>query len=220
MPVTASELRAAVEQLGIAGMPVCIHSSLRSFGGIEGGGRAVLDAFVDTGCTVLVPTFSWGFAVPPPESIRPRQNGWDYSHFSVDAEGVGRIYTPESNEVDEDMGVLPRLVLSSTGRIRGEHPLCSFTAIGPAAQALIRSQTYDDIMAPLRILAEQSGVVLTMGVGLTSLTLLHLAEAIAGRSLFLRWANDRSGRPVGVRTGGCSEGFDRLRAILEPSRPD
>lgn len=70
-------------------------------------------------------------------------------------------------------------------------------------------------MAPLRPLAERSGVVLTMGVGLTSLTQLHLAEELAGRALFIRWANDRSGQVVGVRTDGCSEGFGRLGGVLE-----
>lgn len=141
MPVTASHLSDAVASLGIAGLPVSIHSSLRSFRGIEGGGQAVLDAFLDAGCTVLVPTFSWGFATPPPEWALPSQNGWDYARSHMVPGGVGRIYTPESDEVDEDRRVLPRLVLSLTGRVRGVHPLCSFAAVGPDAELLVCPQT-------------------------------------------------------------------------------
>ncbi|HEX5965853.1 MAG TPA: AAC(3) family N-acetyltransferase, partial [Pyrinomonadaceae bacterium] len=56
--------------------------------------------------------------------------------------------------------------------------------------------------------------VLLMGVGLERLTLLHLAEKDAGRTLFRRWANDEHGQPMAVEVGGCSEGFGRLEPHL------
>jgi aminoglycoside 3-N-acetyltransferase len=58
------------------------------------------------------------------------------------------------------------------------------------------------------------GFVLLMGVGLEKVTLLHLAEKEAGRTLFRRWANDRNGRPIAVEVGGCSEGFGKLEPHL------
>ena len=215
IPVTSADLRAAIERLDLAGKPVCIHSSLRSFGAVQGGAQSVIDAFINASCTVLVPTFSSGFAVPP-TAWTPLRNGWHYDHPGGASDGPGRIFTAKSNDIDRDMGAIPERVLASPGRIRGEHPLCSFAAIGPLAQDLVTPQTHDDVMAPLRVLAEQAGVVLTMGVGLTSVTLLHLAEEMAERALFVRWANDNEGQPVEVRTGGCSEGFDRLEEVVEP----
>ena len=55
-----------------------------------------------------------------------------------------------------------------------------------------------------------------MGVGLTRLTLLHLAEVEAGRRPFIRWARGRDGRAVRVRAGECSEGFESLASSLAP----
>ena len=55
-----------------------------------------------------------------------------------------------------------------------------------------------------------------MGVGLETMTLLHLAEEQAGRRLFRRWANDPRGEAMPVEVGGCSEGFRKLEAILSP----
>jgi hypothetical protein len=54
------------------------------------------------------------------------------------------------------------------------------------------------------------------GVGLTSMTLLHLAESLAGRRRFVRWANDIHGQPVAWDVGGCSEGFDQFEPLLAP----
>ena len=48
------------------------------------------------------------------------------------------------------------------------------------------------------------------------MTLLHLAEKEAGRTLFRRWANDAHGQPMAVEVGGCSEGFGKLEPYLRP----
>jgi aminoglycoside N3'-acetyltransferase len=63
-------------------------------------------------------------------------------------------------------------------------------------------------------LGELGGSVVLVGVGLTSMTLLHLAESLAGRRRFVRWANDAHGRPAAWDTGSCSEGFDRFEPAL------
>ena len=53
-----------------------------------------------------------------------------------------------------------------------------------------------------------------MGVTLTSLTLLHLAEQMAGREPFRRWSRNPGGDVIMVETGGCSRGFDNIRPVL------
>src|SRR5207253_2500234 len=60
------------------------------------------------------------------------------------------------------------------------------------------------------------GFILLIGVGLEKMTLLHLAEKEAERTLFRRWANDKNRRPTAVEVGGCSEGFGKLNSYLEP----
>ena len=118
------------------------------------------------------------------------------------------------------MGVLPRLVLERAERVRGNHPLVSFTALGPDAATLIATQSDRDPFAPLRELATSGGHVVLAGVGLTSMTLLHLAEQTAGREPFVRWAHDAAGIPTGVLAGGCSEGFDAFDDALASSESD
>lgn len=174
-----------------------------------------MTAFLAEGCTVTVPTFSWGFAVPPPASDRPARNGWDYDDFPGPTAGLGRVYDPSSNEIDKDMGAVPAAVLLWPARWRGEHPLSSFSAVGPLAEVLITAQRPLDVWAPLRALVEADGAVLLMGVGFERMTLLHLAEQMAGRSPFVRWANGPDGRPMGVQVGDCSPGFQKFGPVLQ-----
>lgn len=215
MAVTPDELRTGVSEVGIGGATVCVHSSLRSFGQVEGGAEAVVDAFVAEACTLMVPTFAAQvFGVAPPDSMRPDRNGIDYD-ATYESPGSDRIFTPASNDVSPSMGAIPAAVLARPERLRGDHPLCSFAAIGPQAD-LVLEQRALDVYSPLRILAARDGFVLLIGVGLERMTLLHLAEERAGRTLFRRWANGPDGRPMEVETGGCSEGFGNLEPVLSP----
>lgn len=59
-----------------------------------------------------------------------------------------------------------------------------------------------------------------IGVGLRSLTLLHYAEQLAGRTPFRRWSLGSADEPETVPVGGCSNGFDALEPTLAPWRRD
>ena len=215
--VTRRDIQRAVRDLGLSGLPVCLHVSFRSFGRVEGGAGAIVSAFLAQGCTVLAPTFSDGFAVPPPVHIRPERNGWNYDDYPGPTEGVGRVFSLETDEITvEEMGAVAAYLAAQPERVRGRHPLCSFTAIGPMAGELVSCQTPTDVFAPLRALAGANGWVLLMGVRLEKMTLLHAAEESAGRRLFIRWANGPDGAAMGVTTGGCSDGFGRFETVLSP----
>jgi aminoglycoside N3'-acetyltransferase len=213
--VTREDLQRGLSELGLEGATVCVHSSLRSFGWVDGGADAVVDAFVRAGCTLVVPTFSaLIFGLAPPEGMGPHRNGIDYD---VPHESPGRdlVYSPESNLISPTMGAIPAAVLARHERVRGDNPLCSFTAIGPRADLTLEQRPLD-VYAPLRILAARDGFVLLVGVGLDRMTLLHAAEERAGRTLFRRWANAPDGRPMEIETGGCSDGFGNFEELLAP----
>jgi aminoglycoside 3-N-acetyltransferase len=216
--VTADAVRRAVRGLGLAGRPLCVHASLRSFGWVDGGAPAVVGALLAEGCTVLVPAFSWeSYAVDPLPHQQPSRNGADFVPAPRRWPGSGRVYAPDTAALDRaDMGAVPAAVLATPGRVRGRHPLMSFAAVGPGAARLVAGQALLDVFAPLRALAAAGGAVLLMGVGLERMTLLHLAEVEAGRVPFRRWANGPDGRPEMVEAGGCSEGFPRLEGVLRP----
>jgi aminoglycoside 3-N-acetyltransferase len=215
MAVTRPELDAAIDELGLAGRVVGVHSSLRSFGRVDGGADAIVDAFLDAGSTLLVPTHSWGFATNHVAGMRPPRNGWDYD-MNVARPAFPGTFGPSSNAIDRNMGAIPRAVLARPDRARGDHPLASFAAIGPKARDVIDDQDGDAVHAPLRALAEHDGAIVMVGVGLTRMTLLHYAEQAAGREQFRRWAMDEHGRTLMVQSGGCSEGFERLAPVLAP----
>lgn len=214
--MTPVDIRRAVRLLALAHVPVCVHASLRSFGRVAGGASAVIDGFLAEGSTVLVPSFSGSFSVPPPARWRLPRNGWDYDVFAGAADSVGRAYSTETTEIDRDMGAIPAAVVRRPGRMRGHHPRNSFAALGPLARALVDGQRPLHVFAPLEELVRRDGVVALIGVGLDKCTLLHLAEQRAGRQLFRRWASGEDGQPTEVESGGCSSGFPRLEPALAP----
>jgi hypothetical protein len=64
MPVHLEDSRGAARGLGLSHAPVCVHSSLRSFGHVQGGARTVIDGLRAENSTVLAPTFSWEVSLP------------------------------------------------------------------------------------------------------------------------------------------------------------
>ncbi len=204
MPVTLDAIQTAVTQLGLVGQPLCMHASLRSFGHVHGGAATVVEGLLQQGCTVMVPTHSY-----------------DAYHIPAPVDGIvdssAPVYTPDSNAIEaQNMGVIPVYVLHKAGRVRGNHPLDSFTAVGPFATQLVEGQSADDVYAPVRVLEQLGGYIVLMGVGLNRLTALHHAERLAGRPLFKLWAKGADGQPAQARLGGCSEGFVNLDPILAP----
>ena len=217
MSVAMRDVYAAAHTLGLSGRPLCVHASLRSFGWVAGGAPTIIAGLLEAGCTLLVPTFSGdAFAVAPLPHQHLAQNGTSpgyYETLQQTPSGVSRIYAPDAPDLDRaDMGAIPAAMLAMSGRVRGNHPLCSFAAVGPLAEELVASQQPMQVFSPLRALAEAGGSVVLMGVGLTGMTLIHLAEQLAGRNLFRRWANGSDGQPMAVEVGGCSDGFGKFDA--------
>jgi aminoglycoside N3'-acetyltransferase len=214
LEVTAETIRKGINHAGLSGRPVCVHSSLRSFGRIFGGASAVVDAFLAEGCTLVVPTFTYRFMISSKPGMRPTRNGMNYDNEGDSGTNASPVYSSELSEVHESMGKLPAAIAAGAGRVRGNHPTCSFSAVGPLAGPIIEGQGPTEVYAPMRKLMELDGSCVLMGVGLDRLTLLHYAEQVAGRNMLRRWANDSAGKPMMVEMGACSDGFERLRPAL------
>jgi aminoglycoside 3-N-acetyltransferase len=213
--VTRSDIMRGISELKLAGLPLCAHTSLKSFGRVEGGAGAIVDAFLAAGCTLVVPAFRYTNEIAPPRGVEIERNGWDSGRAADVARYSPEPFDPDSNSLEpEGMGAVPAAVLDRAGRQRGNHPIDSFSALGPLAEEIIATQTPHNVYGPLRSVGQRGGYALLMGVGLNRMTLLHTAEEEAGRELFQRWALDRDGRPIACRIGGCSEGFPRLEASI------
>jgi aminoglycoside 3-N-acetyltransferase len=229
MVVTYDDLRAAICSLDLSGSVICVHSSLRSFGEVEGGGnygaaQTVVNAMLDEACTLVVPTFSRWYEVAPPENA-PARNGMKYeelpdwfyqSNCMVLEQHEITSYTPDTRLVSiKEMGIIPFAVVQTEGRVRGNHPLISFSALGPRAAEVVTLQQPLDPYA----LFDVVDFILMMGTPLERMSLIHYAEQRAGRTLFRRWVHNAEGDTIAVAIGGCcgcSEGFGNLMSALLP----
>ncbi|ONK14505.1 AAC(3) family N-acetyltransferase [Streptomyces sp. MP131-18] len=219
MTLSVPQLAAVADELLPPGRPVMVHASLRSFGEpVEGGPDGVLDALLGRGRTVLVPAFTESFFLAAaPAHLRPGRNGTDYATPPDEsARPPGHAFRVDCGLVDPAMGALPAAVLARGGVHRGLHPLDSFAAVGPLAAGLAAAQSPSDVYGPVRALAAAGGTVLLLGVGLSRMTALHLAEQRSGRRLFVRWAR----RPGGEVFRFLFRGFPPVRAVPAPLRRD
>jgi aminoglycoside N3'-acetyltransferase len=220
--IDSADIEAAVHRVGLTGLPVEVHVSLRSFGGLAEGPSTIVEGLLAAGCTVLAATMAPRlFGVPAPADDRPVRNGLDYERqdAEVAAEpwpGMSDVYDPSRTEVASWLGGFSAHLAGRPDRVRAPLGTGEFSAVGPLASELIAADTDADVFGPLRALVRLRGGVVLMGVGLTSMTLLHLAEVEAGRRPFIRWARRQDGETVRVRVGECSDGFEALAAPLRP----
>ncbi len=185
---------------------VLAHSSLSSFGYVEGGAGTVIDALLDVvgpDGTVLAPTLTGDETLSPanPPRFDPRSSPcW-----------TGRI--PETLRMRPDA-------------TRSLHPTHSVAAIGRDAESLTRehilSLTPCDEHSPYGKLAGlPNGYVLLIGVSCQSLTILHHVEEIAGVDYHMQGDLCRAeliveGRPVYRHYFLHRYGTPRNFGVLEP----
>ena len=188
--VNKEQIKGGLIELGLESKAVAVHSSLSSFGYVEGGAETVVRALLNVCATILVPSYSTIGRTSPPENDRPKQNGWDYENYHISSENV-TPFEPSTfdcdSEIDRDMGVIPKTILQTPGTSRSKHPSGSWAANGIDAASYVQPHPNDDPMRPLKKLVEANGYVLMLGVPLSECSALHLAEEMAGRRPFIRW---------------------------------
>lgn len=216
--ITKQDIADVLTELNLQNTALCIHCSLKSLGeALEDGICTITEPLLKNHCTIMVPTFSYFFLQKPFEPYMPSQNGIkDYHDLLKKEYDKNLIFTPACKDISlKDMGIFAKYILDQPGSLRGNHPLNSFTALGPDAAKLISGQTPENVYAPLKSLAGQNGSILLMGVDLNNATIIHYAEQLSGRRLFIRWANDQTGTPIPVSVGSCSCGFQNLYPYIK-----
>lgn len=159
--LTKHNLVRALREIGVEpGDSFVVHSSYRSFGGVEGGPEAVLDALIEAvgpSGNLVLPTFNY----------------------------TGNIAEPyfDPAVVPCLTGIIPELGRKRPNALRSLHPTHSLTVIGPDAVELTKDHMWFRTVgpgSPIDRLQKMGGKVLLLGVGHTSNTMIHLGEEYAG----------------------------------------
>ena len=209
--IAAESFISAFQALNIdRSRPIIAHASLSAFGEVQGGAESLLEALLQVYEVLIMPGFTYKTMVVPEEG--PHGNGLLYGSYR-DANRMVEIFHPEM-PVDRLMGVIPEALRLRPGTRRSQHPILSF--VGMNAERYLESQTLDEPLEPIRLLAESQGWVLLLGVDHTVSTSIHLSERLAGRKQFLRWALTQEGIVECPRFPGCSDGFNELASRLIP----
>ncbi len=214
MTVTQENIEHGLRELGLGeDSHVLVHSSYKSFGGVEGGPSAVVDALAGSFATLMMPAFAshrsavWdkrglfennAYPPNPPE-------GWDISQVEP--------FTHDT-PANSTMGIINETFRREYDVARSGNPMMSFVAYGALADELCGAGTEVDAVEPINRLMEAAGQVLLLGVTHTNSTAIHLAEQLAGRKQFERYAMT----PDGVRmamSGGCGNPFDDLQPHVQ-----
>ena len=180
--LTSGEIRDPLGDLGLRrGAIVLFHTSLRSFGHVEGGALGLIQALSDAvgpEGTLVAPTLT-GHRTDgpdhPPVFDRDRTPCW-----------TGRV---------------PETFRQIPGAMRSLHPTHSVTAIGRRASWLIEGHVEAPspcgIRTPYARLASEGGQVVLFGVDFESCTLVHSLEEVAGVPYHLQEVLT----PVSLRAG-------------------
>lgn len=173
--VSKKEIIKGLKFIGLSrGDNVIVHSSLASFGKIQGGADTVIDALLEVvgnEGTVLMPSF----------------------------DSTDKIF--DIHKSNTTFGAVPTAFWKRKNALRSRHPLASVAAIGAKAEWFIENHENADTAhcenTPYKKLAEIGGKILLLGVDQDRNTFLHTPESIA-RLQYLRPANgsyvDTSGK--------------------------
>lgn len=159
--VTKEDIKIGLKQLGLRkGNAVGVHSSLSSFGYVEGGADAVIDALLETvgeEGTIVMPTYSSN-RKEIERTQREIELGvtWKYEILP---------YNPQ--ETPCWTGRIPETLRKRKGAIRSLNPTHSLAAIGPKANELVQGWNK---------LLDADGHILLLGVDLGCCSAMHLAE--------------------------------------------
>ncbi|MGD0028639.1 MAG: AAC(3) family N-acetyltransferase [Candidatus Bathyarchaeia archaeon] len=155
------KIKVGLRKLGLRrGDSVGVHSSLKSFGRVEGGADAVIDALLET-------VGEDGNIVMSSQSANLVEVQRTPEEIAMGVSWLFKISPYDPQKTPVRTGAIPETFRKRNGVIRGSHPSNSVAALGPRAREL--SEGWHKLL-------ELDGYILLIGVGLDRCTAMHLAE--------------------------------------------
>lgn len=189
--------------------PIIAHVSLSSIGDVRGDAETVLGALLTCTEALMMPVFTFKTMVIP--ETGPENNALAYGSGKIN-NSMAEIFKPDT-PADPLMGVVAEKLRLHPKSARSNHPLLSFAGIN--VKVALQSQTIEEPYAPIRVLLEQNGWILLLGVDHSVNISLHYAEKLAGCKQFTRWALTPAGARECPYFPGCSNGFYQTKFALK-----
>jgi len=159
--VSKEDIKAGLRKLGLKqGDLLGVHSSLSSFGYVEGGAEAVIDALFEV-------VGERGAIVMPTHSANLLEVQRTPEEIAMGVAWLYKILPYNPTETPCTTGLIPETFRKRKLVIRGSHPTHSIAALGFRANELAEGW---------HRLLEFDGYILLIGVGLNVCTAMHLAE--------------------------------------------
>ncbi len=194
--VTSAELDGGLADLGLDGAQhVIVHASLKSFGTLDGGAKALVDTLQRRTATLVAPAFTYNTLLGRPGSVV-------HSRFHRDS------------RVSRDIGRVSQELVDRADALRSFHPTLSFIALGEEAARITAAQSLSSPYQPIGALYDLDGYALLVGVDFGSNTSVHYGEYLAGMPLLTRYV-PLNGQVLPTAFPNCSADFDRLLPELE-----
>jgi aminoglycoside 3-N-acetyltransferase len=204
------ELSTKIQELKLpTGVPILVHSSMSAFGTIRGGAETVLGALFSLTDKIIFPAFTYRTMIIPEDG--PPDNGMTYGS-GRDNNAMAEFFKPDL-PIDPLIGSVAEKLRLMPNAHRSNHPILSFTAIN--LDDVLHAQTLEDPLAPIQLLSDMEGWVILLGVDQSVNTSIHLAEKIADRKQFIRWALTPAGVVNCPGFPGCSDGFNKITPIIQ-----
>jgi len=220
---SAKSLAQDLTALGVPrGGLLVVHSGFRSLEPVDGGPAAVVEALreaVGPEGTLLMPTFTTQLIDPATWPVPPSPEERERLMAQM------QLYDPAKSPPHK-MGAVATALWRTPGARRSLHPITSWTAIGPLAEALTADHPREDPEGrhgPVGRAWERDARVLLLGVDHDANTTIHLAESLldmphlyALPDCYPERAADGAivWRPV-TKTTKCSDGFVGIGPRLE-----
>ena len=159
--VIKEDIKRGLRQLGLKrGDVIGVHSSLSSFGYVEGGADAVIDALLETvgeEGTIVMPTYSTNR-----ENVERTQR-----EIELGVTWKSKILPYDPEETPCWTGRIPETFRRRKGVVRSLNPTHSLAALGLKANELVQGWNK---------LLQADGYILLLGVDLGCCSAMHLAE--------------------------------------------
>ena len=189
--ISTADLNLGLADLGLDGTQhLIVHASLKSFGSLDGGARAVVDSLQRRAATLVAPAFTYSTLLSRPTTS-------------------SSIRFHRDMRVSRDIGRVSQEMVERADAVRSQHPTLSFIALGEQAAAIMAAQTLDNPYRPIGALYDLGGYALMIGVDFGSNTSLHYGEYLAGIPQLTRYVMTPQG-VLPTTFPNCSADFENL----------